>query len=96
MTSFEDRLSHTLSSAYNIERELGGGGMSRVFVATDRILGRKIVIKVLSPELTAEVNRGRFRREMQVAAQLQHPHIVTLLSAGEQDDLLYFTMPFIK
>ena len=96
MTTFEDRLNHTLSSAYNIERELGGGGMSRVFVATDRILGRKIVIKVLSPELTAEVNRGRFRREMQVAAQLQHPHIVTLLSAGEQDDLLYFTMPFIK
>ena len=67
-----------------------------MFVATDRILGRKIVIKVLSPELTAEVNRGRFRREMQVAAQLQHPHIVPLLSAGEQDDLLYFTMPFIK
>jgi serine/threonine-protein kinase len=96
MTSFEDRLNHTLSSAYNIERELGGGGMSRVFVATDRILGRRIVIKVLSPELTAEVNRGRFRREMQVAAQLQHPHIVTLLSAGEQDDLLYFTMPFIR
>ncbi len=96
MTTFEDRLNQTLSSAYNIERELGGGGMSRVFVATDRILGRKIVIKVLSPELTAEVNRGRFRREMQVAAQLQHPHIVTLLSAGEQDDLLYFTMPFIK
>lgn len=96
MTTFEERLSHTLSSAYNIERELGGGGMSRVFVATDRILGRKIVIKVLSPELTAQVNKGRFRREMQVAAQLQHPHIVTLLSAGEQDDLLYFTMPFIK
>jgi tRNA A-37 threonylcarbamoyl transferase component Bud32 len=93
---FEQRLKDTLSSAYNIERELGGGGMSRVFVATDRILGRKIVIKVLSPELTAEVNRGRFRREIQVAAQLQHPHIVPLLSAGEQDDLLYFTMPFIK
>jgi len=95
-TEFEKRLKDTLSTAYEIDRELGGGGMSRVFVATDRILGRKIVIKVLSPELTAEVNRGRFRREMQVAAQLQHPHIVPLLSAGEQDDLLYFTMPFIK
>ena len=95
-TEFEQRLKETLSTAYEIERELGGGGMSRVFVATDRILGRKIVIKVLSPELTAEVNRGRFRREIQVAAQLQHPHIVPLLSAGEQDDLLYFTMPFIK
>lgn len=96
MTEFEQRLKDTLSTAYEIDRELGGGGMSRVFVATDRILGRKIVIKVLSPELTAEVNRGRFRREMQVAAQLQHPHIVPLLSAGEQDDLLYFTMPFIR
>ncbi|MBA3403166.1 MAG: serine/threonine protein kinase [Gemmatimonadaceae bacterium] len=96
IAEFDRRLKETLSTAYEIDRELGGGGMSRVFVATDRILGRKIVIKVLSPELTAEVNRGRFRREMQVAAQLQHPHIVPLLSAGEQDDLLYFTMPFIK
>lgn len=69
--------------------------MSRVFVATDRSLGRKVVIKVLSPELTADVNRGRFRREIQVAAQLQHPHIVPLLAAGEDEELLYFTMPFI-
>lgn len=95
MTTFEERLQETLSNAYDIERELGGGGMSRVFVATDRLLKRKIVIKILSPELTADVNRGRFRREIQVAAQLQHPHIVTLLSAGEFDDLLYYTMPFI-
>lgn len=70
--------------------------MSRVFVATDKLLGRKVVIKLLSPELTAEVNRGRFRREIQVAAQLQHPHIVTLFSAGEDGDLVYYTMPFIK
>ncbi|HVF40436.1 MAG TPA: serine/threonine-protein kinase, partial [Gemmatimonadaceae bacterium] len=96
MKTFEERLRDTLSHAYDIERELGGGGMSRVFVATDRSLGRKVVIKLLSPELTADVNRGRFRREIQVAAQLQHPHIVPLLSAGEHEDLLYFTMPFIK
>ena len=95
MTTFEDQLKDSLSHAYDIERELGGGGMSRVFVATDRLLGRKIVIKLLSPELIAEVNRGRFRREIQVAAQLQHPHIVTLLSAGEHGDLVYYTMPFI-
>ena len=95
MTTFEQRLKDTLAHAYAIERELGGAGMSRVFVATDRLLGRKIVIKLLSPELTADVNRGRFRREIQVAAQLQHPHIVPLLSAGEHEDLLYFTMPFI-
>jgi serine/threonine-protein kinase len=95
MSTFEDQLKDSLSHAYDIERELGGGGMSRVFVATDRLLGRKIVIKLLSPELIAEVNRGRFRREIQVAAQLQHPHIVTLLSAGEHGDLVYYTMPFI-
>jgi serine/threonine-protein kinase len=70
--------------------------MSRVFVATDRSLGRKVVIKVLPPELTAGVNRERFRREIQVAAQLQHPHIVTLLSAGEDGDILYYTMPYIE
>ena len=96
MTTFENRLKDMLSHAYDIERELGGGGMSRVFVATDRSLGRKVVIKLLSPELTADVNKGRFRREIQVAAQLQHPHIVPLLSAGEHEDLLYFTMPFIQ
>ena len=95
MTTFEQRLKDSLSHAYNIERELGGGGMSRVFVATELSLGRKVVIKVLSPELTAEVNRGRFRREIQVAAQLQHPHIVTLLAAGEDRELVYYTMPFI-
>lgn len=96
MTSFEEQLKAALSPLYDIERELTGGGMSRVFVATDRGLGRKIVIKVLPPELTAGVNRDRFRREIQVAAQLQHPHIVTLLSAGEDGDLLYYTMPYIE
>ena len=95
MATFEQRLKETLSSTYDIERELGGGGMSRVFVATDRSLGRKVVIKLLSPELTADVNRARFRREIQVAARLQHPHIVALLSAGEHEDFVYYTMPFI-
>lgn len=96
MSNFEEQLQTALSPAYEIERELTGGGMSRVFVATDRSLGRKVVIKVLPPELTAGVNRERFRREIQVAAQLQHPHIVTLLSAGEHEDLLYYTMPYIE
>ena len=70
--------------------------MSRVFIAVDRLLGRKVVVKVLPPELAAGVNRDRFRREIQVAAQLQHPHIVTLLSAGEEGDLLWYTMPYIE
>jgi hypothetical protein len=96
MSNFEEQFRAALSPAYEIERELLGGGMSRVFVATDRSLGRKVVIKVLPPELTAGVNRERFRREIQVAAQLQHPHIVTLLSAGEEGELLYYTMPYIE
>ena len=96
MSDFEQRLRDSLSPAYDIERELAGAGMSRVFVAADRTLGRRVVIKVLPPELTAGVNRERFRREIQVAAQLQHPHIVTLLSAGEDGDILYYTMPFIE
>ena len=96
MSNFEEQLRTALSPAYDIERELTGAGMSRVFVATDKALGRKVVVKLLPPELTAGVNRERFRREIQVAAQLQHPHIVTLLSAGEDGELLYYTMPYIE
>src|SRR5688500_18398704 len=70
--------------------------MSRVLVATDRALGRRVDVKELPPELTAGVNRERFRRGVEVAAQLQYPHIVTLLSAGEDEDILYYTMPFIE
>lgn len=92
---FTTQLQAALAPSYTLERELTGGGMSRVFVATDTTLGRKVVIKVLPPELAAGVNHERFRREIQVAAQLQHPHIVPLLSAGEQGALIWYTMPFI-
>jgi serine/threonine protein kinase len=69
--------------------------MSRVFLALEPALGRKVVVKVLLPELAAGVNVERFRREIQLAAQLQHPHIVPLLSAGEAEGLPYFIMPFV-
>src|SRR4051812_12969452 len=95
MTEFADQLQEALGPTYQLDNELTGGGMSRVFVAVDRSLGRRVVVKVLPPELAAGVNRERFRREIQVAAQLQHPHIVPLLSAGEHGDLLWYTMPFI-
>ena len=88
-------LQAALAPGYTLERELTGGGMSRVFVASDVALGRKVVVKVLPPELSAGVNHERFRREIQVAAQLQHPHVVPLLSAGEQGSLIWYTMPFI-
>jgi serine/threonine-protein kinase len=91
-----DHLQETLGDAYLIERELGGGGMSRVFVATETALGRRVVVKVLPPELAAAVNAERFRREIRIAAGLQHPHIVPLLSAGEADGLLFYAMPLIE
>jgi serine/threonine protein kinase len=91
-----DQLQDTLGDAYILERELGGGAMSRVFVATESSLSRKIVVKVLPPEMAAAVRIDRFRREIQLAANLQHPHIVPLLSAGETNGLPYFIMPFVR
>ncbi len=93
--SLQEQLQTALGRAYLLERELGGGGMSRVFLALETALGRKVVVKVLLPELAAGVNVDRFRREIQLAAQLQHPHIVPLLAAGEADELPYFIMPFV-
>ena len=95
MTDLRNRLQSSLGTAYTLERELGGGGMSRVFVATDSSLGRSVVVKVLPPEMAAGVSTERFKREISVAARLQHPHIVPLLSAGEMDGIPYFTMPLI-
>ena len=91
-----DQIQSTLGSAFRVERELGGGGMSRVFVATDSTLGRRIVVKVLPPDATAQVSIDRFKREVRLAARLQHPHIVPLLSAGEAGGLPYYTMPFVQ
>jgi len=69
--------------------------MSRVFVAEETELGRQVVIKLLPPELAASLSLDRFRREIHLAASLQHPHIVPLLSAGQADDLLYYSMPLV-
>src|SRR4029077_20152742 len=96
MNDLEARLQAALGDAYRIERELSGGGVSRVFVATETALDRQVVIKVLPPDLAAGLNVERFRREIQLAAKLQHPHIVPLLSAGAADGLLYYTMPLIE
>ena len=89
------QLQSTLGAAYSLERELGGGGMSRVFVAEETALGRTVVVKVLSPELGAGVDLDRFKREIQLAARLQHPHIVPVLAAGETNGTPYYTMPFV-
>jgi serine/threonine-protein kinase len=89
-----DLQSH-FADTYVLERELGGGGMSRVFVARDERLDRRVVIKLLPPQVTATISAERFKREIMLAAQLQHPNIVPVLSAGELGTLPYFVMPFI-
>jgi len=83
-----------LGDAYVIERELDGG-MSCVFVAEDRDLARRVVIKVLHPHLAASVSVERFRREILTVASLQHPHIVGVLRTGTADGLPYFIMPYV-
>jgi len=90
-----DQLQRTLGPGYTVERELGGGGMSRVFVARDKSLQRNIVVKVLPPDLVAGVNVERFNREIVLAAGLQHPHIVPVHSAGQMDGVPFYTMPFV-
>jgi len=80
---------------YALSRELGGGGMSRVFLAEETALGRRVAIKVLEAQ-GARVDAERFRREVQLSARLTHPHIVPLLAAGEVEGLPYYVMPFVE
>ncbi len=88
-------LQGALAEEYTIERELPRGGMSRVFVAVEQALQRRVVIKVLSPELAASLSAERFKREIAWAARLQHPHIVPLLSSGQARSHLFYTMPMV-
>ena len=89
------RLQRAFSATHDFERELGGGGMSRTYLATERALNRPVVIKVLAPELLAGVSVERFKREVLLAAQLQHPHVVPVLSSGDAEGLPWFTMPYV-
>jgi eukaryotic-like serine/threonine-protein kinase len=95
VNGLSDQVQTALGERYTLERELGGGGMSRVFVAEEKALGRKVVVKILPPEMAAGVSVERFRREILLAARLQHPYIVALLTAGDAGGLPYFTMPLV-
>ena len=89
------RLREAVSGTYALGHELGGGGMSRVFRATEVATGRQVVIKVLPPDLAADISLARFQREIAVAGRMQHPNIVPMLASGETDGLPWFAMPFI-
>jgi Tol biopolymer transport system component len=95
MTDQFERLSTALSDRYRLERELGSGGMATVYLAEDLRHRRKVAVKVLRPELAATLGSDRFFREIEVAARLQHPHILPLLDSGESEGFLYYVMPYV-
>jgi serine/threonine protein kinase/WD40 repeat protein len=84
-----------LSDRYAIERELGRGGMANVYLALDLRLNRRVALKVLRPELAAMLGKERFLREVQIAAQLSHPHILPLHDSGEAESQLFYAMPYV-
>jgi serine/threonine protein kinase/TolB-like protein len=96
LADVERQLQSHLGDAYAIQTELRGGGMSRVFVAEEVALARRVVVKVLNPSLAATVSVERFQREIMVVAKLNHPNIVPILRAGEVDGLPFFIMPYIE
>ncbi|MBX3172930.1 MAG: protein kinase [Gemmatimonadaceae bacterium] len=95
MSDVREQLASHLGDRYDIQRELGGGGMSRVFLAIERSLNRQVVIKVLAPELGRDIDAERFQQEIQTSALLQHPQVVPVYAAGAAGDLRYYVMPYI-
>jgi serine/threonine protein kinase len=93
MTDFS--LAAALQDRYVLERELGHGGMATVYLARDLKHKRPVALKVLRPELAATVDADRFRREIETAARLQHPHICSVYDSGEAAGWLWFTMPYV-
>jgi tRNA A-37 threonylcarbamoyl transferase component Bud32 len=96
MSNLGERLQAALGDAFRIETELPAGGMSQVFLATEASLNRRVVVKVLPPEFTSDVSAARFRREAELLARLQHPHILPIISSGTRDGLLFYIMPYVQ
>lgn len=90
-----ERLRSALAGRYAVEWEVGRGGMSRVYAARDLRHGRRVAIKVLRPDLASILGADRFLLEIEIAARLQHPHILPLFDSGEADGLLFYVMPFV-
>ncbi|HUR94625.1 MAG TPA: serine/threonine-protein kinase, partial [Gemmatimonadales bacterium] len=96
MTAPFDRLKSALGGRYELERQVGEGGMATVYLARDLKHERQVAVKVLRAELSASLGADRFLREIRVAAGLQHPNILGLYDSGETDGLLYYVMPFVE
>ena len=96
MTDLRDSVRHALSSRYQIVREIGRGGMATVYLAQDLKHGRQVALKVLRPEVAGALGADRFFKEIELAARLQHPHILGLLDSGTAGDLLYYVMPYVE
>ena len=96
MPDLLDRLKTALSDRYAIQEEIGAGGMATVYLAEDLKHHRHVAVKVLRPELAATLGPERFVREIEIAAQLTHPHILPLHDSGEAEGFLYYVMPFIE
>src|SRR5438445_643628 len=91
-----DTLRASLAPHYDVEREIGAGGMARVFLAVEQHPHRRVAIKVLDPEVSTRLLRERFIREVDLSSNLSHPHIVPIFSAGEVDGLFYYVMPYVE
>jgi eukaryotic-like serine/threonine-protein kinase len=90
------RLQSALADRYRLEREVGAGGMATVYLAQDIRHARRVAVKVLRPELAAVIGAERFLAEIQLTANLQHPHILPLFDSGEADGFLFYVMPFVE
>src|SRR5688500_19790116 len=95
MSELLARLQAALGDRYQIERQIGEGGMATVYLARDLKHGRRVAIKVLRPELAARLGSERFLQEIKVTASLQHPNILPLYDSGATDEFLYYVMPYV-
>src|SRR5688500_8533282 len=91
-----DRLRSALAGRYEIERELGRGAMATVYLAKDLKHNRNVAIKVLLSELSFALGPERFRREIDLASHLSHPHILPIYDSGEAEGELYYVMPYVE
>jgi len=96
MSDVLETLRASLAPRYDVEREIGAGGMARVFLAVEQHPRRRVAIKVLDPEISTRLMRERFIREVDLSSNLSHPHIVPIFSAGEVDGLFYYVMPYVE